>query len=460
MENNGFNAEKCEASSFKDPGARVFYKDGEVYRRINKKYVETYRKFITSGLYEKLISLGLMVKHDEIENSNDEIIIKPEKVFISYPWEWCFSQLKDAALATLKIQKIALEYGMTLKDATPFNIQFLNNSPVLIDTSSFDVFEEKPWAAYRQLCESFICPLALVAYTDLRLNSLFLGNINGIPLDLTSKLLPLKTKFNPNLLAHIHIHSKMQSKYADNSIKTNRTKISKQNLLNITDNLYDTVSNINLSKYKTEWDEYYSNTNYTDKSFETKKDIIKSFKERISPKTVWDFGANTGVFSRIFSDDTNVNVKAFDIDPLAIEKNYLEAKAKDEKNIFPLVFDIVNPSPALGFNNSERKTLKERIEGIDMLLALALMHHLRITYNVPFEYQAEYFSAFSKHLIIEFVDKKDSKVQTMLLNREDVFDDYTQEGFETEFGKFYKIMEAKPIEDTKRTLYLMERICG
>ena len=124
------------------------------------------------------------------------------------------------------------------------------------------------------------------------------------------------------------------------------------------------------------------------------------------------------------------------------------------------MFDIVNPSPALGFNNSERKTLKERIEGIDMLLALALMHHLRITYNVPFEYQAEYFSAFSKHLIIEFVDKKDSKVQTMLLNREDVFDDYTQEGFETEFGKFYKIMEAKPIEDTKRTLYLMERTCG
>jgi len=456
---------KMEPSSFKDPAAKVFYKSNEVYRKIGKKYIETYKKFMNSGLYEKLSALNLIVKHKEVPDDfilpdgkkadEDEIIINPEKVFISYPYEWCFSELKDAALATLKIQKTALEYGMTLKDATPFNIQFLNNSPVLIDTTSFEEFREKPWAAYRQFCESFLCPLALIAYTDLRLKSLFLGNINGFPLDLTSKLLPYKTKLNLGLLAHIHIHSKMQSKYSNNKVKTADVKVSKQALLNITENLYDTVSGINLSKYKTEWQEYYSNTNYTEAGFEAKKDIINSFREKLSPDTVLDFGANTGVFSRIFSD-AKADVKAFDIDPLAVEKNYLEAKEKDEKNILPLIFDIVNPTPALGFNNEERKTLQDRLKGADLTLALALIHHLRITYNVPFEYQAKFFKDFSKYLIIEFVAKDDSKVQTMLLNREDIFDDYTKENFEAAFSKFYKILDTKPIQGTKRILYLME----
>lgn len=448
-----------ESSSFRDPDARVFYQDGEVYRKINPKYIKTYKKFMDSGLYKKLASNGLIVEHKEIKICEDEIIIKPEQVFISYPWEWCFSELKDAALATLEIQKTALEFDMTLKDATPFNIQFLDNKPVLIDTSSFEEFKEKPWAAYRQFCENFLAPLALIAYTDLNLGSLLLGNINGLSLELTSKLLPVSAKFNLGLFAHIFIHSKMQDKYSENKTEV-KAGMSKKQVLNIIDNLYDTVLSIKLYKYKTEWGEYYSNTNYTDDSFKAKKDIIDNFRCKIQPKTVWDFGCNTGIFSRIFSDNGS-KVTAFDIDKLAIERNYNEVKANGEKNIFPLVFDIANPSPALGFDNSERKTLKERVKnlkgGVDLTLALALIHHLRITYSIPFNRIAKYFSEISKHLIIEFVDKKDSKIQTMLLNREDIFDDYTKENFENSFKEFYNIAEIKPIPDTKRTLYLMEK---
>ena len=218
----------------------------------------------------------------------------------------------------------------------------------------------------------------------------------------------------------------------------------------------DTVLGINLKKYKTEWQEYYSNTNYTEDSFGTKKEIITCFKNKINPKTVWDFGSNTGIFSRIFSKE-GIDVTAFDIDHLAIEKNYLTAKENGEENIFPLIFDISNPSPALGFNNEERKTLTQRAQNVDLILALALIHHLRITYSIPFSYIAKYFAEISKYLIIEFVDKKDSKIQTMLLNREDIFDDYTKENFEKEFGEFYQILEIKPIDGTRRTLYLMER---
>lgn len=283
-----------------------------------------------------------------------------------------------------------------------------------------------------------------------------LHNINGISLELTSKLLPFKCKFNPGLLAHIFIHSKIQEKYSENKTRVEGVKFSKENLLNIINSLYDTVSGINLSKYNTEWKEYYSNTNYTDKSFYLKKEIIESFRQKISPKSVWDFGANTGVFSRIFSA-AGADVKAFDIDSLAVEKNYLIAKENNEKNIFPLVFDIVNPTPALGFDNNERKTLQDRAYNIDLILALALIHHLRITYNLPFNYVARYFSNIAKHLIIEFVDKKDSKIRTMLLNREDIFDDYTKEDFEAAFGEYYNILDIRPIDDTMRTLYLMER---
>ncbi len=447
-----------ELSSFRDSDARVFYLDDKVYRKISNKYIETYEKFINSGLYERLLSENLIIPHKKIDSN--EFIIQPEKVFISYPWEWCFSEIKDAALATLKIQKIALEYDMSLKDATPYNIQFLDNQPVLIDTSSFESFKEKPWAAYRQFCENFLAPLALIAYTDLSLSNLFLGNINGISLALAAKLLPWKTKFNFNLLTHIFIHSKMQDKYSENKKEVKGVKISKSQLLNIIQNLENTVNSINLSKYKTEWGEYYSNTNYTDDSFDAKKDIIKCSQEKISPKNVWDMGCNTGVFSRIFSDN-GAKVTAFDIDRLAIERAYLTTKEKNEKNIFPLIFDISNPSPALGFNNQERKTLIERakdvIGGVDLTLALALIHHLRITYSVPFEYLSKFFSQISRYLIIEFVKKEDSKIQTMLLNREDIFDDYTVENFEAEFGKIYNIIEKRFIPNTERIMYLMEK---
>lgn len=447
-----------EPSSFRDPDARVFYKDGEVYRKINQRYIKTYEKFMQFGLYDKLANENLIVKHTEIQSENG-VVIKPEQVFISYPWEWCFSELKDAALATLKIQKTALEFDMTMKDATPLNIQFLKNKPVLIDTSSFEDFKEKPWAAYRQFCENFLAPLALIAYTDLNLGSLFLGNINGISLELASKLLPLSAKFNLGIYAHIFIHSKMQNKYSENKTAVT-AKMSKIQVSNIVDNLYDTVLSINLSKYKTEWAEYYSNTNYTDNSFEAKKEIIDYFKCKINPNTVWDFGCNTGVFSRIFSNG-GCKVTAFDIDKLAIEKNYQTAKVNNEENIFPLVFDMVNPSPALGFDNNERQTLKIRAKtikgGVDLILALALVHHLRITYSIPFEYMAKYFSEISKYLIIEFVDKDDSKIQNMLLNREDIFDDYTKENFENVFKNFYNILETKSIPNTKRILYLMEK---
>ena len=184
-----------ESSSFRDKSGFVFYDQNNIYRAVNKTYQQQFDSFLSSGLYELLVQQKLIIPHKEVP-ANDwprlEIslasqvykILAPEKLsYISYPYEWCFQQLKDAALLTLDIQLKALEHKMTLKDASAFNVQFHKGKPVFIDTLSFDHYEEgNPWVAYRQFCCHFLAPLALMANTtaDLRrLSELF---IDGIPL--------------------------------------------------------------------------------------------------------------------------------------------------------------------------------------------------------------------------------------------------------------------------------------
>lgn len=212
--------------SFRDPSGFVFRQDGIIYRHVNIVYKENYDYLITSGLYQDLTGRGLLIPHDEVDidyakSESAYKTLRPKLVeFISYPYEWCFSQLKDAALTTLQIQKRSLEYGMTLKDASAYNIQFMAGKPTLIDTLSFEKYHEgEPWVAYKQFCQHFLAPLALMSYRDIRLNQLFRIYIDGVPLDLASSLLPLRTRFNPPLLFHIHLHAVSQKHYADKPIK-------------------------------------------------------------------------------------------------------------------------------------------------------------------------------------------------------------------------------------------------
>ena len=446
-----------ENSSFKDPDAAVFICNGEIYRKINYQYKESYDHLMSSGLYQFLIEKKLLVNHVEVENKDDTAYktIKPEKVFISYPWEWSFSQLKDAALTTLKIQKIALEYGMSLKDANCYNIQFGSGKPVFIDTSSFEKYiNGQPWTAYKQFCENFLAPLLLMSLKDIRLNSLLTTNINGIPLDLVSKLLPFSTFFNLKVLMHIHLHAKMQNVIGSNHKKKFSIKVEKYSQIAIINDLISLIKKLKLRDYRTEWVNYYNFTNYKEESFEHKKKIILEYKNLVNPAKVWDFGANTGEFSRLFKNCAG-EIVSLDIDPLAIEENYL--RAKEENNILPLVFDLTNPSPAVGWDNCERLTLVQRAENVDLVMALALIHHLRITYNIPFYKMCNYFSKIAPYLIIEFVNKNDSQIKKMLLNRKDIFDDYSIENFEQEFSKVYEIKNKTVIKNTNRIMYLMRK---
>ncbi len=451
------------SASFRDPSGFLFRREGVLYRQVNQKYQPDYDQLMQSGLYQKLVKSGQLIPHSEVEIEADQPeiayrILQPEVVpFISYPYEWSFGQLKDAALATLAIARQALDFGMLLKDASAYNIQFHHGKPVLIDTLSFEVYQEgQPWVAYRQFCQHFLAPLALMAFDDVRLNQLLRIYIDGIPLDLASKLLPGKTRLNLGLASHIHLHANAQKRYADQAVdkSTTQQRMAKISLLGLLDNLESTVRGLNWTPEGTEWADYYDATNYTREAFDEKKALVSAYVQQVHPSQVWDLGANNGEFSRQ-ATTKGIDTIAFDIDPSAVEKNYRAMQANGEQKMLPLVLDLTNPSPSLGWENRERQSLAER-GPVDLVLALALVHHLAISNNVPLDRLAEMFAGLGRWLVIEFVPKEDSQVQRLLATREDIFPNYTLEGFEKAFSGCFEIVEKKPVAGSRRTLFLMK----
>ena len=457
-------AEKVSAS-FRDPSGFMFKRDGEFYRQVNQSYKADYDLLMSSGLYQHLSKAKALIPHQEAELGLSPLpekaykIIKPLQLgFISYPYEWCFNQYKDAAILTLSIARRALEYGMVLKDASAYNIQFHEGRPIFIDTLSFEAYKEgSPWVAYKQFCQHFLAPLALMAKTDIRLLGLMRNYIDGIPLDLASALLPKSTKLHFGLATHIHIHARSQQKYADQKLSQKELsgKISKQALFNLIDSLLTVVRSLRVETIMTEWSDYYQDNNYTKSSFEAKRDLVADFVKQVNPKTVWDLGGNTGEFSRCASN-LDIPTISFDIDPGAVQQNYTIVKAEKEKFMLPLIMDLTNPSPAIGWHNQERDSLKERGPA-ELIMALALIHHMAIANNVPLREVARSFAELGEYLLIEFVPKQDSQVVRLLSSRLDIFPDYNPEGFKQAFSEYYTILDEKPVTGSERTMYLMKR---
>ena len=286
-------------ASFRDPSGFMFLRRATLFRQINQCAKDDYNELNNSGLYKELVKKGLLVSHVETDEPayNPEHafkIIQPELIpFISYPYEWSFSQLKDAALLTLEIQKISIEHGMTLKDASGFNIQFIGCRPIFIDTLSFSCHtEDQPWIAYRQFCRHFLAPLSLMRYRDITLNRLLSIHMDGIPLQLTSTLLPFKTRLNIGLFLHIHCHARSEKHYANitepNKLKTTRA-VSRNAQLGIIDNLIATIQRLQSPEKKLEWTEYYSNTNYETEAFKQKQIFIETNISSIRPQNGMGF---------------------------------------------------------------------------------------------------------------------------------------------------------------------------
>ena len=404
-----------------------------------------------SGLYAALVAEGDLLPHDEIEPG----ILRPERIpMVSYPYEWCFSQLRDAALLTLRVQRRAMAFGMSLKDASVYNVQFRRGSPVFIDTLSFEPRRPGPWPAYRQFCQHFYAPLLLWSLRDPRLARLGQSFLDGVPLDLASTLLPKGSWLRAGPLFHIHLHAAAAARLARRTDARPQRATIGRGIEGLLDSLDRAVVSARWAP-ESSWTKYYGeDCSYAGDALAQKIEAVTAWIEQVRPATVWDLGANTGLFSAIAARHAAL-VVAFDADPACVETMYRDAR-RAKLPLLPLVMDLGAPSPAIGWANEERMTLDQRGPS-DLVLALALVHHLAIANNVPLPAIAAYLARLARRLIIEFVPKSDSMVQQMLAGRDDVFPGYTREQFEQAFDAHFTVDGHHTVGTSGRVLFLMTR---
>lgn len=449
-------------ASFRDPDGAIFIYNDFIYRRVNDSVREDFDFFQSSKLYKKLVDDRKIVSFKEVELPECELCagayktLLPEQLpFISYPYEWSFDQVKDSALLTLDIALDALSYNMILKDANPYNIQLVKGEVKHIDSLSFERYEEgKPWVAYRQYCEMFLSILILMSKVDPSFARLLSLELSGMSLNLVNKIVPLRQKIDCGYLLHIWMQSKAQNFYSQRVSQHREYRLAKDSLKSLLQNLRSTTAKLTLPNRKSFWYGYYKDNNYTDSSFAEKKEIIEKYIKSLKPKSVWDLGANTGIFSEIASSYAD-KVIALDNDHDSVNALYNKIRKTPNGNIYPLVADLVNPTPGIGWMNVERGSLISRSDS-DLILALALIHHLAIVNNTPFHKISELFSRIGGSLIVEFVDKSDSQVQRLLANREDIFEEYSQQGFEAVFSEQYRIIDKVRFGNRGRVLYFMK----
>ncbi|MCC6286564.1 MAG: SAM-dependent methyltransferase [Chitinophagaceae bacterium] len=454
------NSYTVHPSSYRDAAGFIFEYEGKIYRQVNKVYSDNYTLLHSSGLYTALVKSGKLITHEAIQEnitcSNDwYITLLPQQLaFISYPYEWCFDELKDAALLTLNILRTSLDHGMILKDASPFNIQFADGKPVFIDTLSFEKYDTtKPWIAYRQFVECFVVPLVLSSYTSTDFIKQLQLNPDGISTAFAAKVLPFTCRFRLSLLLHIYlpnaVKGSQQSKPAVN------TSFSKQKLINIISSFTSLIHSLKPAKAQSAWRNYYEETILSNTYLEEKLLLVKNWIKEVDADTAIDIGTNTGIFA-IAAAERFKQVIAIDNDDRCVNDLYLKCKAETIKNILPLCVDIANPTPAIGWANKEREAFLSR-PGADLIIALAVIHHLIIGRNISMPQVAALFRQMGKYIIVEFVPKSDSKVLEMIKNREDIFYDYNEEGFERSFEVYFNIIRKQKINGTDRVLFLMKK---
>lgn len=448
------------SASFRDPAGHVFSNNGKIYRSIFKHGKKDYEMARDEKIYDMLINANLLVPHEEIDLpdfSPDGTIycLKHSRIpMVSYPWEWSFSMLKSAALVHLNAMEYLVEKGFWLRDANAFNVQYDGERMRLIDTLSIGRrVLNKPWVGYGQFCSHFLAPLALAAYSDIRLLGLWRNYIDGIPLDFASKLLPRLRKIHPRLFLHLTLHARYQkesdkkSDIEKQNVKR-KPKVSDRALIGLINSLRNTVRNIKWKRKSKIWQDYDSIRTYTNEDVSIKSEYVKRIVARIKPKMVFDLGGNTGEFSFIAAS-LGAFVVSIDGDPACTELIYQKlSNKKGGLSILPLTMDLANPSPGLGWNNLERPSLKER-GSADLVLALALIHHLVFSNNIPLMMIAEWLSSMTDNLIVEFIPISDPMVRKLLMNRGDEYLPYSEEVFLHSFNKYFKQVEKIGLDNDR-----------
>lgn len=456
--------------SFRDPAGRVFFSDNRVFRSLSTAAAHNFESFTVSGCYDRLISDGMlisarMLRSEEVAPFSEFLesaILEHEKIkHVSYAYEWPFSLLKRAALAHLDVHLSCLKDGYTLVDGNTYNIQFSGVCPKFIDIPSIVPFTEgEAWLGYAQFCEQFIAPLMLEADIGVPFHPWLRGSPNGISLEHVTNLLPLRKYLSFNRFVHVILHSKMRKKYANHGESVRKDErisnaMTKDRLRGFLLSLRNLVSSMEINKSgKTEWENYENFGHYGGSDQQEKMAFVANTVKQRSPNLLWDIGCNTGQFAEIALNNGAKSVVGLDVDLGALEIAVARATQRS-LDFLPLYFDMLNPSPNQGWSERERSGIIKR-SSADMVIALAVIHHIVITGNIPLSQAIEWIVGRASSGVIEFVTKEDPMVKRLLANREDHFDDYNVVAFEAYLSNHAQILRKVAIQSGNRILYAFE----
>ncbi|MBN8866158.1 MAG: hypothetical protein J0H98_01270 [Solirubrobacterales bacterium] len=461
----------AEPGSFRDRDSRVVVTDDAIYRALSPEGAEDWDALAASSLLAELTSRGDLIGTREVEiavlgESQDLLPTGVERALehdrvpvVSYPYEWTFSMLQDAALLQLELGIAAIDAGLSLKDATPYNVQFQGANPVFIDVGSFEKIDEgQPWVGYRQFCMLYLYPLLFQAHKDIPFHPWMRGSIDGIqPID-AIKVFSLRDRLRKGVFLHTSLHARLDkraNKSGPGSAEANKTtrEVKPKQIKAQLQSMHRLVSKLRWKTGETSWSGYRQSNTYSDNDDKRKQGFVGEVAAEKRPGLTWDVGCNDGAYSRIAAENSE-RVLALDFDHATVEALYRSLKAEGNTQILPLVSNLADPSPALGWRGLERKTLADRATP-DLMLALAVIHHVSISANIPIADFLQWVRDMGSTLLIEFPKRTDPMVQALLANKHDGANpDYEEGNFERELERRFTIERREELPSGDRILYL------
>jgi hypothetical protein len=460
-------APTADPGSFRDPLSRVFIDGDRVIRALSTEASRDFDATERSDFFTEAVSRGRVIQTERVslEPSDfdqqerwESALEHPRLPIWTYPYEWPFSMLREAALLQLELQSDGLRDDISCKDATPYNIQFVGSAPVFVDVGSFEQYlDGDPWYGYLQFCQLFLFPLLLQSYADVPFQPLLRGSLEGIAPDLAWALLGPSKLHKRGVPIHVALHARAQRRYADTDTDMKaalkkggyRRSLLEANVKG----LHRLVSRLEWKRAESTWSDYGERAHYTSQDLAEKERFVNEAASRRRHHLAWDVGCNDGRFSRLIAPHVD-HVVAFDGDHLVVDHLYRALRNERLSNITPLVMDLGDPSPGLGWANRERPPFIERCRP-DFVLALAVIHHLAITANVPTSFFLDLVRSFDASAVIEFPTEHDPMVKRLLRNkRQGVHAGYTLADFESQLAERFHVRERLTLDS--RELFEVE----
>jgi SAM-dependent methyltransferase len=455
-------SQSLEPGSFRDPESRVFYAGDEVYRALSPDALSDFEALRETGLLddERMVRTELAQDAAALRGllvHEPAAVLRHERIpVVSYPYEWTFSMLKDAALLQLDLLLAALDHDLVLKDSTPYNVQFRGARPVFVDIGSFErIREGEPWVGYRQFCMLYLYPLLLQSLKGVPFHPWLRGSIDGIRPAEMRGLLSFRDRFRRGVFTNVFLHARLEARYADRPEQTKQEvkRLFKKELFvaNVR-KMRKLVERLSWDPPEGVWTAYGERNSYTDEDARRKDDFVRDVATSRDWNLVWDIGCNNGRYSRIAAEGART-VVALDADQGPVELLYRDLRGEGEERILPLTMNLADPSPGLGWRGLERRALPERGTP-DLVLALALVHHVAISANVPVKEFVDWLASLGAALVIEFPTRDDPMVKKLLApKREGLHPDYELGFFERTLNEAFDVQRSERLQSGTRVLY-------